>query len=45
VDNWRVAARAGIGFFFGIERDSALPCHLWCIQTSETYGVLQEQDK
>lgn len=24
---------------FGLERESVLPCHMWCIQIRETYGV------
>jgi hypothetical protein len=38
-DTRRLAARVVSGCFFGLTRDSVLPCHLRCIQTRGTYGV------
>jgi hypothetical protein len=32
-DARRVVARTGSGSYFGLERDSMRPYHLWCIQT------------
>jgi hypothetical protein len=34
-DTRRVAARAGIGCIFSLERDSMLPYHMWFIQTRD----------
>jgi hypothetical protein len=42
-DTRRVAARAGSDCFFGLERDSVRPCHLWCIQTSNLWSIFKNK--